>query len=226
MPSIFRAIVDNRNHESLANRMRRRRGRLIKQLVDKYLQENDTCTIIDIGGTRRYWEALDWPQTLKGRLHFCIVNVSYEECVGDSQFSYVIADATRTLPFDDKIFDICHSNSVVEHVGTWDKKKNYAAEIRRVAKSYFVQTPNYYFPIEPHFFFPLFHFMPKPMQIYLVQNFSLGWYPPLKNIDDAMEAVETKDLLTGKLMQYLFPDSQITKERFLFLVKSIIVFRN
>ncbi len=45
------------------------------------------------------------------------------------------------LPFKDKSYDIVFSNSVIEHVGNLEKQKQFADEVQRVGKSYFIQTP-------------------------------------------------------------------------------------
>jgi hypothetical protein len=58
--------------------------------------------------------------------------------------------------YRDKEFDIAFSNSVIEHVGNDLRIRQMADEVRRVGRNY-LQTPNYYFPLEPHFFFPFFH---------------------------------------------------------------------
>jgi hypothetical protein len=63
--------------------------------------------------------------------------------------TYVCGSALG-LPFDDNAFDVAYSNSVIEHVRTWENQVRFAAEIRRVAPRYYVQTPNAAFPIEPH----------------------------------------------------------------------------
>jgi 2-polyprenyl-3-methyl-5-hydroxy-6-metoxy-1,4-benzoquinol methylase len=76
--------------------------------------------------------------------------------------------------FRDHQFDVVYSNSVIEHVGDLDDMRRMAQEIQRVGKRYFLQTPNRYFPIEPHFVFPFFQFLPRPVQISLVQKFRLG----------------------------------------------------
>ncbi len=69
------------------------------------------------------------------------------------------ADATRGLPFADDEFDLAYSSSVVEHVAPADRPA-FAAELRRVARGWFVQTPAYSFPIEPHALLPAAHWLP------------------------------------------------------------------
>jgi len=62
---------------------------------------------------------------------------------------FVQADATRELPFADGEFDLAYSSSVIEHIAPPDRPR-FAAELRRVARGWFVQTPAASFPIEPH----------------------------------------------------------------------------
>jgi SAM-dependent methyltransferase len=76
---------------------------------------------------------------------------------------FVQADATGRLPFADGAFDLAYSNSVVEHLppGT---RAAFAAELRRVARGWWVQTPAYSFPIEPHALLPFAHWLPVPLR--------------------------------------------------------------
>ena len=60
-----------------------------------------------------------------------INNLQYEDFAGD-RFQAIEADATE-LPFADNAFDIAFSNSVIEHLGTWEKQQVFAREARRVA---------------------------------------------------------------------------------------------
>ncbi len=67
---------------------------------------------------------------------------------------FVLADATERLPFEDGAFDLAYSSSVVEHVAP-EQRAAFAAEVRRVARGWYVQTPARSFPIEPHALLPL-----------------------------------------------------------------------
>jgi SAM-dependent methyltransferase len=71
---------------------------------------------------------------------------------------FVQADASRRLPFDDAAFDLAYSSSVVEHVAP-ERRAAFAAEVRRVARGWFVQTPAWSFPIEPHALLPFAHWL-------------------------------------------------------------------
>jgi SAM-dependent methyltransferase len=72
---------------------------------------------------------------------------------------FVRADATERLPFADGEFDLVYCSSVIEHVAP-ELRESFAAEIRRVGRGWFVQTPAYSFPIEPHSLLPAAHWLP------------------------------------------------------------------
>jgi SAM-dependent methyltransferase len=76
---------------------------------------------------------------------------------------FVVADATRRLPFDDGAFDLAYSNSVIEHLAPAHRAA-FAAELMRVARGWWVQTPAYGFPIEPHSLLPGAHWLPVRMR--------------------------------------------------------------
>jgi SAM-dependent methyltransferase len=78
---------------------------------------------------------------------------------------FVVADATEALPFDENEFDLAYCNSVIEHIAP-SKRTAFAAEIRRVARGWFVQTPAFSFPIEPHALLPGAHWVPVGIRPY------------------------------------------------------------
>jgi len=72
---------------------------------------------------------------------------------------FVQADASEGLPFGDDEFDLAYCSSVIEHVAP-ARREAFAAELRRVARGWFVQTPAYSFPIEPHSLLPGAQWLP------------------------------------------------------------------
>jgi SAM-dependent methyltransferase len=76
---------------------------------------------------------------------------------------FVQADATQRLPFADAEFDLAYSNSLLEHLPPASRRA-FAAEVRRVARGWWVQTPAYSFPLEPHALLPAAHWLPVPLR--------------------------------------------------------------
>jgi SAM-dependent methyltransferase len=80
-----------------------------------------------------------------------------------------------TFPFNDKEFDICWCNAVLEHVGDINKQEKFIREIRRVSKNAFVTTPNRCFPFEVHTRILLLHLLPKEIFDTLLTVFGKSW---------------------------------------------------
>ncbi|MHB1538568.1 MAG: class I SAM-dependent methyltransferase [Solirubrobacteraceae bacterium] len=76
---------------------------------------------------------------------------------------FVQADATVHIPFDRGQFDLVYCSSVIEHVPR-QRRAKLAAEIARVGRGFFVQTPAWEFPIEPHSLLPFAHWLPPPLR--------------------------------------------------------------
>ncbi len=114
---------------------------------------------------------------------------------------------------------------MIEHVGDWNKQVQFANEIRRVGKYYYVQTPNRWFLIEQHFMSPLIHFLPRPVFRKLLPFFSLWFWierPTSQEMDEWFGEIR---LLNAAQMRELFPDAVLIKEKFLFFTKSLIAVR-
>ncbi len=117
---------------------------------------------------------------------------------------FVQADAAEGLPFADGEFDLVYCSSVVEHVPP-QRRDAFAAEVRRVGRGWFVQTPAYSFPIEPHSLLPGAHWLaPRWRERYWKLGATGGW-----------EAIE---LLRRAELEALFGPARA--ERFGPLVKS------
>jgi SAM-dependent methyltransferase len=76
---------------------------------------------------------------------------------------FVQADAVEGLPFAEDEFDLVYCNSVIEHIPP-ERRMAFAAELRRVGRGWYVQTPARSFPIEPHALLPFAHWLPVPLR--------------------------------------------------------------
>jgi hypothetical protein len=162
----------------------------------------------------------------KYKVHITVVNLPSQVVpYSQGRYTFVAADGCELSTIQDNSFHLAHSNSVIEHVGDWSRMTQFAREISRVAPKYFVQTPNYWFPIEPHCLTPFFHWLPEPIRIWLVSHVQLGHWRKARDAKEAVELVRSAQLLTKRQFQKLFPDSQIVTERFFSLPKSFVAVR-
>lgn len=214
------------NRDSFASRLRTKRIGPLVEMVENLHRQNGSVNIIDIGGTDSYWNIMPMDFFEKYNINITVINLAGTFLNPDhGPFKFVEADACNLSLFDDKQFDIAHSNSVVEHVGDWGRMMLFARELERVSKNYFIQTPNYWFPIEPHFMTPFFHWLPKPLRVWLVMKFQLGNWNKAATVSEAISAVESARLLSRTMFQALFPGSTVLVERFLLMPKSLIAVR-
>ncbi len=205
------------------NKFRQLRMARLLAVVDQIITRRGRCRILDIGGVASYWE---FNRTLWNDrpIHITIVNLK-QNPLPDERYAGLIGDA-RSLPqLDDLSFDLVHSNSVIEHVGLWPDKQQMAQEVRRLAPRYFVQTPNYWFPIEPHLRTPFIHWLPYPWRVSIVRRRACGYYPRANSISEAREILDDARLLDITAMKLLFPDAEIERERFAGVTKSLIAIR-
>jgi hypothetical protein len=202
---------------SVAGRLRRKRFALFESL----LREVPTpLRILDVGGTQSFWEVMGF--SAGERVQVTLLNV-IPPPVSLPHFTGVAGDA-RALQFADQSFDVVFSNSVIEHVGSYDDQRRMAGEVRRVGARYFLQTPNRYFPIEPHFLFPYYQFLPVVARVWLLQHFSLGWRGKTPDARAARASVESIRLLSKGELVKLFPEASLFKERVMGLTKSFVVY--
>jgi SAM-dependent methyltransferase len=141
----------------------------------------------------------------------------------DGIFTFAAGDACNLAEFRNNSFHIAHSNSVIEHVGNWQHVLDFANELQRVAKVFYLQTPNFWFPIEPHFVCPFLHWLPKALRIKMIANFNIGPHKKVQNYHAARIKAESYNLLSKRDLRHLFPHAALHKERFFLLTKSLIV---
>jgi len=131
-----------------------------------------------------------------------------------------------SLEIPNGTYDVVFSNSVIEHVGTWENQVRFAHEVRRVGSRLWIQTPAREFFIEPHYIAPLVHWFPKTWQRRLLRRFTIWGWIEKPTPEQIAEIVDEIRLLTLAEMKKLFPDCEIFRERFcFFFTKSYTAYR-
>jgi len=215
--------VNSSNPGSFAYNLRKKRMRIFLDQINSI--KSSKVEILDLGGTVLFWENMGFEELRKGRdIRITVLNIMPQ----DSKYEFIKTikgDARDLSGFADKQFDVVFSNSVIEHVGSYDDQKRMALEVQRVGKNYFIQTPNRYFPVEPHFLFPFFQFLPLAAKVFLLQHCKLSWYKNIKSKGEAEQAAREIRLLCLKEFKGLFPGADIYKEKLLGLTKSFIAYK-
>ena len=213
--------------KSLEFGFRARRFEMVQSLIEAVLAEKGSCDILDLGGTEKYWLiGEDFVRRNRNRLHITLVNTEEEHVDDKTLFTSITGSATEKDLFGARRFDLVHSNSVVEHVGGWSDMLAFAANVRRLAPRYYVQTPNYWFAYEPHFRFPGFQYLPEWVRIALIMRFSLGFFSRIPDRQTAQEIIDHHQLISTRQVAKLFPDAKISHEKVIGLNKSIVAIRD
>jgi 2-polyprenyl-3-methyl-5-hydroxy-6-metoxy-1,4-benzoquinol methylase len=216
--TFLKKLADSETDGSLANRFRKKRFVLFERLCSALPQP---VKILDVGGTINYWEKMNFVE--RDGVVITVLNLQKEK-VKYGNIRTVIGDARDLSKFSDKEFDIAFSNSVIEHVGPFEDQRKMANEMIRVGKHIYLQTPNYYFPLEPHFLFPFFQMLPVTARIKLVMNLRMGWSnKKIEDVEDARSAATSIRLLRKKELRELFPHAEVTNEKFFGLTKSFVL---
>jgi hypothetical protein len=210
---------------SVGKSARKKRIKQFCDLIENVYSEKGSVKILDIGGTVQYWNIIDEEFLDRNNVQITLLNLPGSqafEAVG--RFDFLTGDATDDIwsELNQQDYDLIHSNSVIEHVGDWAQMRKFASNIKHFHGGYFVQTPNFWFPVEPHCMTLFFHWLPKPLRVWLVSHFSLGHWVKATDTDEAVEIVESARLLSKSMFKALFDDALIKQEKFLFLTKSFM----
>jgi SAM-dependent methyltransferase len=138
------------------------------------------------------------------------------------------------LPFEDACFDVVLSSSVLDHVTSpadelWrerstarfqqrarERQQRFAREIERVARGYFVQVPNRWFPVETHTWLPFVGYMPRSWQLRVIAMSNRFWIK---------KTAPNFYLPTANDMCRYFPAAVLMREKVCGLTKSLIMVR-
>ena len=203
---------------ALSLKLRAKRMVLFQSLISSLPRP---LSILDVGGTQIFWSTMGTLDNVKVVLY----NLEAFEVTLPNVVS-MVGDARDMWEFEDNKFDVVFSNSVIDHLGTYEQQRRMAQEVQRVASHYFVQVPNRHFPIEPHFILPFFQFLPLRLRIFLASHVN-GWGKAyeIKDRKIATEFVSGIRLMSEKELREIFPGAKIYKEKFLGLTKSFIVYK-
>lgn len=218
---------DYMDPRSIRGRLRRARFVKIREMIEYvYDQKGDIVRILDVGGTAKYWGLLEpkWRQ----RIHVTVMNIdpgrmNEEGAPPDLGYELAEGNGCHMPQYADGEFDICHSNSVIEHVGSFQEMINFAEECRRVGQIFYHQTPEFWFPIEPHYGFPLLHWLPPTMRARLILSFKLGYGRKPASFQAACRSVDHIEIVSGWFVRKVFSTAAFYRERVFLLPKSSIV---
>ncbi len=223
--------VRNAHDQSLAralsNRFRMKRDRALRELIERLHIHDAAFTILDMGGSVDYWRRVGFDFLRAKRCKITILNISASDLGAGGPKDIIdteVGDATDLSRYADQSFELTHSNSVIEHLGAWDTMSRFAAEAQRVGRAYYLQTPNFWFPVDPHYYaLPFFHWLPRPARAALFRRFSIAQGGRVDTWDAAFAITDASRLLVRPQLQCLFPNCRISSERLLGLTKSLIV---
>lgn len=224
----IRAVVQRLSHHA-----RRSRGELFRRSFA--LGPESRLLDLGAGDGEHIAGILEGTAVVPANVHVAdIAPASVEAAARRYGFTPVVIPQAGALPFRDGYFDVVFCSSVIEHVTlpksevwlerstrrfrehSWRRQQEFASEIRRLGRGYFVQTPNRYFPIESHTWLPFVGWLPRRLVV------------PLLRLSNRVWVKQTRpdwNLLTACELARLFPDGRVVRERFLGLTKSITAIR-
>lgn len=211
--------ANQNNKDSVSHRLREIRFAFFSEFCSKL---EKPVNILDLGGSDYHWRNSRFRDNKNFQI--TIVNTELQNIKDISNMSFIKKDVRDLDYFDDIEFDLVYSNSLFEHINNFEEQKKLAGEIQRIGKHYFIQTPNYYFPLEPHFLFPFFQFMPDSIRTKLIMKHDLGWFKKQVDESKARELASSVRLLRKSELKKMFPGGKIFTEKYLLLNKSFIIY--
>lgn len=194
------------------------------KLFYELLKPTEQTSVLDVGaevhsgpgGTIQFIDGYSW------KANVSVINLSSEHIARISR-QYPEIDArvgdACALPWKDKHFDVVYSNAVIEHLGTFERQKKMAAEIMRVAKSWFVTTPNRWYPFEFHMRLPFVTWLPRDGYVWVGKIMS---YNHVQKKYGSGIIRDDLRLMTAKELKQCFPAGRIIKQRVTFMAETLI----
>ena len=211
--------ADQNNENSISKKFREKRLEFFSEFCENL---SKPLSVLDLGGSDYHWRDSEFQNNRD--YHITIVNTEDQSTEDFNNLSYIKKDVKDLGFFEENEYDLVYSNSLIEHINNFLHQKKLAREIARIGKHYFIQTPNYYFPVEPHFLFPMFQFLPLGLKTKLIRNYDLGWFKKETDIVKANELANSVRLLKKSELKEIFPDGKIYYEKYYIFNKSFIIY--
>jgi hypothetical protein len=217
-----------------SERARARRAEIFRQTFT--IDQNTRILDLGYGGQANIKTVLEGTAAKPSNVYIADIEEA-EVSRGSRKFGFVpvVIEETGPLPFPDQFFDIVYCSSVIEHVTlpksevwtTWSgrdfsrislaRQREFAREIMRVGKQYFVQCPYKHFPLESHSLMPLFGWLPRWMLIPALRVTNAVW---IKSTSPDWH------LLNKRQMMQLFDGAKLVEEKVLGMTKSIMAVKD
>lgn len=180
--------------------------------------------LLDVGGF-----ASDWHRRGETVAKVTILNLtlpSLDPAPSGSPAFHSVAGDGRKLPMQDREFEVVYSNSVIEHVGSFEDQKAFANEMRRVGCKLWIQTPAYSCPIEPHYLGLFVHWIPLRYRWPFIRWATFVGLSGAGGEKGLRGVFDNTRLLTYRELRLLFPDCEIMVEKMFWIIpKSYIAYR-
>jgi hypothetical protein len=207
------------------------RGRRQRRFLEQFPQLAQ-MRVLDLGGAAGTWLELDAHPAEVVLLNIPWVADRQENeiaAAGVSEWMRAVGgDACDPPPeLREQQFDLVFSNSVIEHVGGYERRRLFAKWTRELGEHYWMQTPNRNFPVEPHWLFPWFQFLPPAARAWVTGWWPLGNFTRLreKPYRERLWNVLEIELVSLAELKLHFPDGEIQRERLGPLTKSYVFTR-
>lgn len=198
----------------------RRRAARFRELMRRF-PELDRMRVLDLGGYPHFWRS-----TPVHPAYVTTLNLDDQCHAQEPWLEHVVADACDITSLDSCAgdYNLVVSNSLIEHVGGYLRRKELARVVAVAAPAHWIQTPDRYFPVEPHYLAPGFQFLPVKMRAAVIPHWPIA-HERVYTPSDALAQVLTIDLIGATELQHLFPESEIWHERLAGLSKSIVAIK-
>jgi len=171
--------------------------------------------LLDVGGTAEIWS------NSGAELDVTLFNLHSAAAIrSDSdrgRFQFIEGDICRENGLT-ATYDLVFSNSVLEHVGSARRQRQFALAVTR-ARAYWVQVPSPFFPIEAHCLVPFWWLLAPAIRRRWIRR----WRRRGRTFI-ARQMAGTRPISRRRL-KALFPDGTILTERWLGFPKSYYVFK-